>query len=99
MTLSLILTMKTTWHTFLARDVHASSDHTEQQVYGEKLEVEETASDLFDDDTESVATDYEEGSAAFSGEYLQGLGRRRQGILEKVGIRLQYCALAKIGLS
>ena len=28
---------------------------------------------MFDDDTESVATDYEEGLAAFSGEYLQGL--------------------------
>ena len=57
----------------LGRDMHVSSDHTEPQVYDEKPEVEETASDLFDDDTESVATDYEEGLAAFSGEYLQGL--------------------------
>ena len=57
----------------LGRDMHVNSDHTEPQVYDEKPKVEETASDLFDDDTESVATDYEEGLAAFSGKYMQGL--------------------------
>ena len=50
MTLTLILTMKNTWHTFLA-GICMSVAITPNPAYDEKPEVEETA-DLFDDDTE-----------------------------------------------
>jgi len=56
----------------------SSIDDRERREQQDKWFTEKSASILFDDDTQSVSTDYEEGLAAFSGEYLAGLNQEDQ---------------------
>ena len=58
----------------ISRSSSSTTKSNEERELEDLSQKEKVAmSIVFDDDTQSVSTDYEEGLAAFSGEYLDGL--------------------------